>query len=359
MSQKSSGECLTCGKRYRIPASSQERSFTCQDCGGQVVAAGAKPPPFLKRSGASQKSATPPPPPSRRSTKGLSAETMNRKRRPLVVAGALAAVVLLLVVAQMWQSGGNKTDSIGGSSELAAVPANFGLQPDSRGDNLAAKAKQKRRAVDVARSGEDAAGAPMADDDSPAVAKNSDVPVLANTDLDSSAGAATPPATLGPGGSDPIARVTDKRGGGFAFALNTPDIYGKTFDLASLRGKVVLVDLWGTWCPPCRKEIPHLVRLKTKFARQGLEIVGVNFERVTSADAAIKLVRKARGDLKINYRCVLGTDEIRNQVPEFRGYPTMLILARDGQVHSKLVGYHSYEQLEGIVNPLLADDSSR
>ena len=60
--------------------------------------------------------------------------------------------------------------------------------------------------------------------------------------------------------------------------------------------------------------------------------------------------------MKINYRCVLGTDGIKGQVPDLRGYPTTLFLGRDGQVRVKLVGYHSYEQLEEIVTPLLAQE---
>jgi thiol-disulfide isomerase/thioredoxin len=275
------------------------------------------------------------------------------------VAAALAALVLLAVAAVVWQSGGNKADSIGGPADLAAVPAKSGAQPIVAANDRAAAVKQMRPTTDVAQLRQGAEDDSSADDDSPPAADNAELAALTNPNSGASAGATQSPAEMsGPDSSEPIATANDKHDGGFAFALKTSDIFGKTLDLASLRGKVVLVDLWGTWCPPCRKEIPHLVQLKTKFGRKGLEIVGVNFERVTSADAAIKLVRKARGELKINYRCVLGTDAIRNQIPDFRGYPTMLILARDGQVHSKLVGYHSYEQLEEIVTPLLAEKTT-
>lgn len=286
---------------------------------------------------------------------------MNKQRRPLFLAGGLAAVTLLVVVALVWQTAGKRTDSSGETPELAVDPTASGRQRDIGGNESAATAKQNRPAADVAHSGRDAAGVPSTDEDSPSATKDSEVASLTKPDSDSPAGEpASPSDTSGPGGGVPVAIGTDGRGrGGFTFALNTPDINGKSFDLASLRGKVVLVDLWGTWCPPCRKEIPHLVRLKTKFARKGLEIVGVNFERVATSEAAIKLIRKSRGELKINYRCVLGTDDIRNQVPDFKGYPTMLILARNGQVHSKLVGYHPYEQLEEIVTPLLAEDSTQ
>jgi thiol-disulfide isomerase/thioredoxin len=140
----------------------------------------------------------------------------------------------------------------------------------------------------------------------------------------------------------------------FPFTFSLTDIDGKKLDLKTLQGSVVIVDLWGTWCPPCRKEIPNFVRLKAKYGRDGLEIVGVNFERTAkSRGEAIRLVKKTHSQLKMNYRCVIGTDEIEQQVPDLRGFPTTLILDRQGEVRVKLVGYRSYEDLEEIVKPLL------
>ncbi len=357
MSLKTSGECQACGKRYQIPAGSQPRSFTCRDCGGQIVAAGAKPPPSPTRSGASRKPATPPAPP-RRSAKGLSAGLNKHKQGRVLLMGGLGGAALVAIVALMWHFGGNTASSTGASSELTAAAANSGRQSDDPVDGPIASFRQKHPAANVAQSDQEADDEASAEEESISVDKNSDVASINEPDSGTSGGPTTSPSdTPRPNEAAPLA--TDKRGAGSTFALNTPDIFGKKFDLASLRGKVVLVDMWGTWCPPCRKEVPHLVQLKTKYGRKGLEIVGVNFERVAEPSAAIKLVRKARGELKINYRCVLGTDEIRNQVPDFRGYPTLLIVTRDGQVHSKLVGYHSYEQLEEIVTPLLADNSSK
>jgi thiol-disulfide isomerase/thioredoxin len=140
--------------------------------------------------------------------------------------------------------------------------------------------------------------------------------------------------------------------------LNAFDIDGQKLDLRILKGKVAIVDLWGTWCPPCRQEIPNFVKLKETYGSSGLEIVGVNFERTarTRGDA-IALVRNVRTQLGINYRCVLGNQTIALQVPDFGAFPTTLILDRNGQVRSKVVGYHSYEQLEELVKPLLGLDA--
>src|SRR5262249_19702585 len=113
----------------------------------------------------------------------------------------------------------------------------------------------------------------------------------------------------------------------FPFTFSLTDIDGKKLDLKALAGKVLIVDLWGTWCPPCRQEIPNFVRLKKTYGGDGLEIVGVNFERAAkSRRDAIWLVKRTHAQLRMNYRCALGTEEIEQQVPNLRGFPTTLIL---------------------------------
>ena len=78
----------------------------------------------------------------------------------------------------------------------------------------------------------------------------------------------------------------------FAFDFKLPSIEDKKVGLADFRGNVVIVDIWGTWCPPCRKEIPHLVELAKKDRERGLRIVGINYERETG-EKAVDLIREA------------------------------------------------------------------
>ena len=140
----------------------------------------------------------------------------------------------------------------------------------------------------------------------------------------------------------------------FPFTLELQNLDGKKISLADYRGKVVIVDLWGTWCPPCREEIPHLVDLYKKYHRDGLDIIGVNIERL-SGQAAHKAIRKAIADLQIPYECVLGDNRTQRQVPGLEGYPTTLFIDRTGKVRFMFSGYAPESAIESIVAVLLAE----
>lgn len=138
----------------------------------------------------------------------------------------------------------------------------------------------------------------------------------------------------------------------FPFAFSLPDLDGKPLSLESQKGKVVIVDIWGTWCPPCRAEIPHFVKLQERYGKDGLQIIGINYERGQNPVPGIKAFAKEFG---INYPCVIGDPATRDQVPAFRGYPTTLFIDRSGAVRMKVVGLTPYERLEAIVTTLLAE----
>ena len=97
--------------------------------------------------------------------------------------------------------------------------------------------------------------------------------------------------------------------------------------LSGFKGKVLIVNLWGTWCPPCRREIPHFIALRNQHRDAGLEIVGINYERVPQAQWVEK-IEAFIAEQDINYPCVIGDDATRKMIPEFRGYPTTLFIDR-------------------------------
>ncbi len=144
------------------------------------------------------------------------------------------------------------------------------------------------------------------------------------------------------------------RGADFDFDFELPDLDGNPVKLADFKGKVVIVDIWGTWCPPCRREIPHFIELYKKYKDKGLAIVGINFERVPE-DQVVPTIRRFVAQMGIPYPCVVGKREILQQVPNFRGFPTTLFIDRTGKVRAKVVGYRPIAFLEAMVQALLAE----
>lgn len=141
----------------------------------------------------------------------------------------------------------------------------------------------------------------------------------------------------------------------FDFDFNLNDTDDKPFALATTRGKVTIVDIWGTWCPPCRKEIPHFVALLKQYKARGLEIVGINCNEDGPADEVRKTIKDFKLKNEMTYPCVLDDDKTSTRVPKFQGYPTTIFLDRAGKVRLALVGYTSKPWLEEIVTVLLAD----
>jgi thiol-disulfide isomerase/thioredoxin len=140
----------------------------------------------------------------------------------------------------------------------------------------------------------------------------------------------------------------------FPFSFTLTDLEGKKARLADLKGRVTIVDVWGTWCPPCRKEIPHFVELYKKYQDRGLAIVGINYENEEEAEAR-KTIREFVQANGIPYPCVLGDEATQKQIPDFEGFPTTLFLDADGTVRLKVVGYHPLFDLEAIITALLEE----
>ena len=115
-------------------------------------------------------------------------------------------------------------------------------------------------------------------------------------------------------------------------AFTAPDLDGKLISTASLRGKVVLVNFWATWCPPCREEIPDLIALQAKYKDQ-LQIIGVAQDSGSPEE-----VRKFAAAHGMNYPSVLSSPEIEKLFPGVYALPTTFILDRDGRLAQKHIG---------------------
>jgi cytochrome c biogenesis protein CcmG/thiol:disulfide interchange protein DsbE len=117
-------------------------------------------------------------------------------------------------------------------------------------------------------------------------------------------------------------------------AYQTVSISGDTVSLASLRDKVVLLNVWATWCHPCRDEIPELREVHTRYAGQGLELVGVSVDAQGNEDA----IREFMKEFRMNYPVWLDPDErVSNQFLVV-GVPATFLIDRKGVLRWRKTG---------------------
>ncbi|MCA1576590.1 MAG: TlpA family protein disulfide reductase [Acidobacteria bacterium] len=128
-----------------------------------------------------------------------------------------------------------------------------------------------------------------------------------------------------------------------AVALDTEmkGINGESIKLSNYSGKVLLVNLWATWCGPCRNEIPELVRLHKEYQSRGVEMVGLTTEDpVSSAQIVQEFVR----NFKVDYQVGWAPREVAAALMQGRGsIPQSLIVTRDGRITKRFVGFHPRE----------------
>jgi peroxiredoxin len=118
-------------------------------------------------------------------------------------------------------------------------------------------------------------------------------------------------------------------------------VNGAPIKLADYSGKVLVVNLWATWCGPCRSEIPELVKLYREFRPQGLEIVGLSTE---NPEASAEGVRKFVSDFSMNYRVGWATSEVAIALMNNRNaIPQSFVISRDGRVLTRFVGFNASE----------------
>ena len=120
-----------------------------------------------------------------------------------------------------------------------------------------------------------------------------------------------------------------KSGDTIDFTFKTLD--GKTYKLSDFRGKIVIVNFWATWCPPCRKEMPYFIKLQEKYGND-VQFIGLD---VKEPPDKVKAFVEALG---VNYIIGFSTPEIEAKFGGVSGLPTTFIIDRDGRVVERIVG---------------------
>ena len=127
-----------------------------------------------------------------------------------------------------------------------------------------------------------------------------------------------------------------------------PDLNGKMVSLKDFRGKVIILDFWATWCPPCRQEIPLFVDLYSQYKEKGFEIIGIALDQEGE-----KVVKPFSQNYNIKYPILIGGEEVSEVYGGIRGIPTTFVIDRKGNIVKKYVGFTEKEVFEEDIKALL------
>jgi peroxiredoxin len=120
------------------------------------------------------------------------------------------------------------------------------------------------------------------------------------------------------------------------------DVSGKKWSLRSMKGKVVLVNFWATWCPPCRKEMPDLQALSDEFGKQGLVVLGLTDERSD-------VVKDFLSHQSYNYPILLDTDRDAAKQFGIEGIPKTFVYDRDGKLVAQSIDMRTRAQFKAML----------
>lgn len=123
---------------------------------------------------------------------------------------------------------------------------------------------------------------------------------------------------------------------------------GKPLSLAKMRGKVVLLDYWATWCEPCQEEMPRLAAIQRKDGARGLQVIGLSMD---DQEATVRAFLKTH---PLPYPVAMATPELAERYGRVLGVPTLVLIDRHGRIAGRLVGAAPASRLRAEVDALLA-----
>jgi thiol-disulfide isomerase/thioredoxin len=135
---------------------------------------------------------------------------------------------------------------------------------------------------------------------------------------------------------------------GSAPALALKDLRGRTVRIGDYKGKVVLLNFWATWCPPCRAEMPDLIKWQREFRGRGLQVIGITYPPTKRSE-----VRRFIRSIKVNYPVLLGAIKTKTLFDSAETLPITVVIDREGNVRELIEGILLDEEFEQKVKPLL------
>ena len=132
--------------------------------------------------------------------------------------------------------------------------------------------------------------------------------------------------------------------------FQVPALDGKPIRLSALKGKVVLLDFWATWCPPCKAEIPHFIELQNAYGPKGAQVIGLSVDQ--EGEEVVRPFVQAEG---INYPVAVVGPDLGQKYGGIRGIPTTFLIDKQGRIAKKYIGYQDKEVFESQIRALLAE----
>ncbi len=126
------------------------------------------------------------------------------------------------------------------------------------------------------------------------------------------------------------------------------NISGEDVSLSDYKGKVVIVDFWATWCPPCRKGIPDLISLQNEY-KDKVKVIGISLDRENTKGGVPDFVDR----MGINYPVVYFNDKVINDFGGVNAIPTTFIIDQNGNIVKKVVGLYPKSEYENKIKELI------
>ena len=136
-------------------------------------------------------------------------------------------------------------------------------------------------------------------------------------------------------------------GSSMAADFTLPDLSGKNVQLSDMKGKVVLLEFWATWCPPCRASIPGMEKIHETYKDRGVVVLAVSMDE-GGWDAVQSFVK----DYGIQYTVLKGNEDVAVKY-QVRTIPMLLVLDKQGKVSKRYLGFGNDEELERDIKAIL------
>jgi thiol-disulfide isomerase/thioredoxin len=131
--------------------------------------------------------------------------------------------------------------------------------------------------------------------------------------------------------------------------FSVKDLQGREISSSDLRGKVVLIDFWATWCQPCKKEMPGYQKLLNLYGSRGFAVIGLKFDTMMDTEDPVQFAKK----IGVRYPLAVAPDELKQKFGGIEGLPTTMLYDRQGILRKKVVGFEYTDVIESAAKPLL------